>query len=653
MKIRVAKTAGFCFGVRNALEITERELRKHPGEPLCTYGPLIHNRDVIQRLEEKGVRVISCPEETRSGERVVIRAHGIGRQVYEALKQQGAILIDATCPFVKKIHRIVEKHSAVGESILILGNPEHPEVQGIMGWSYSPCMIMEGPEDPIPQFLRDHPAEKCCLVAQTTFHQENFQKIIEKFSKQEYNLCVCPTICSATAEHQLEAVTLAEEVDLMIILGGMHSSNTRKLYDICRERCPHTCHVENAAGLLAYFQENEPTWKLLRSGGFQHVGITAGASTPNYIIQEVVQAMSEMNTFEEMLNESFKGVHSGDIVKGTVVSVTDNEVVINIGYKSDAVMSKEEYSADPNVVLTDEVKVDDELEVMVAKVGDSDILVSRKRLLQNQAYKELEEALENRTVLTGKVSEAFENGAVIFYQNNRVFIPASLLDIHKIDPKSLLGQEVSFRIIRMQKKRGRIMGDRRSVMFDERNAKREETLKKLEVGARMTGTVKNLTNYCAFVDLGGIDGMLHVTEMSWSPVRNPNQVLKVGDTVEVMVKAFDPETKRISLSAKLPENNPWNHVDEKYPVGSIVEGKVVRFADFGAFVSLERGVDGLIHISQLSNKFVKNPADILELGQTVKVKVIDLNMEQKRISLSLRDVTEETPAENESEATEE
>ena len=655
MKIRVAKTAGFCFGVRNALEITERELAKHPGEPLCTYGPLIHNRDVIQRLEEKGVRVISCPEEVRAGERVIIRAHGIGRQVYEALKQQGAVLIDATCPFVKKIHRIVEEHSAAGESILILGNPEHPEVQGIMGWSHSPCMIMEGPEDPIPQFLRDHPSEKCCLVAQTTFHQENFQKIVEKFSKQEYNLCVCPTICSATAEHQLEAVTLAEEVDLMIVLGGMHSSNTRKLYDICRERCPHTCHVENAAGLLKFLWENEPIWKQIQSGGFQRVGITAGASTPNYIIQEVVQAMSEMNTFEEMLNESFKEVHSGDIVKGTVVSVTDNEVVLNIGYKSDAMMNKEEYSADPNVVLTDEVKVDDELEVMVAKVGDSDILVSRKRLLQNQAYKELEEALENRTVLTGKVSEAFENGAVIFYQNNRVFIPASLLDIHKIDPKSLLGQEVSFRIIRMQKKRGRIMGDRRSVMFVERNAKREETLKKLEVGARMTGTVMTLTNYCAFVDLGGIDGMLHVTEMSWSPVRNPNQVLKVGDTVEVMVKSFDPETKRISLSAKLPENNPWNHVDEKYPVGSIVEGKVVRFADFGAFVSLERGVDGLIHISQLSNKFVKNPADILELGQIVKVKVIDLNMEQKRISLSLRDVAEETPAEDEeaSETTEE
>lgn len=348
--------------------------------------------------------------------------------------------------------------------------------------------------------------------------------------------------------------------------------------------------------------------------------------------------MSEMNTFEEMLNESFKEVHSGDIVKGTVVHVSDNEIVLNIGYKSDAVMSKEEYSADPSVVLADEVKVDDELEVMVAKVGDSDILVSRRRLLQNQAYKELEEALENRAVLTGKVTEAFENGIVVFYKNNRVFIPASLMDIRKSDPKSLLGQEVSFRIIRLQRKRGRIMGDRRSVMFDERNTKREETLKKLEVGARMTGTVKNLTNYCAFVDLGGIDGMLHISEMSWSPVRNPSQVLKEGQQIEVMIKSFDPETRKISLTAKLPETNPWNDADQKYAIDSIVEGKVVRFADFGAFVELEKGVDGLIHISHLSNKFVKQPSDVLEIGQMVHAKVIDLNLEQKRISLSLKDL---------------
>ena len=360
--------------------------------------------------------------------------------------------------------------------------------------------------------------------------------------------------------------------------------------------------------------------------------------------------MSETNTFEELLNESFKEVHSGDIVKGTVVHVSENEIVLNIGYKSDALMNKDEYSADPSVVLTDEVKVDDEMEVVVAKVGDSDILVSRKRLLQNQAYKELEEALENHTVLTGKVTEAFENGMIVLYKNNRVFIPASLVDIRKTDPQTLLGQEVSFRIIRLQRKRGRIMGDRRSVLFDERAAKRAETLEKLEVGARMTGTVKNLTNYCAFVDLGGIDGMLHISEMSWSPVRNPNQVLKEGQQIEVMVKSYDPETKKISLTAKLPENNPWNGAEEKYAVGSVVEGKVVRFADFGAFVELEKGVDGLIHISHLSNKFVKQPSEVLEIGQKVQAHVIDLNIEQKRISLSLRDLEAPEEAEESTDA---
>ncbi len=650
MEIRVAKTAGFCFGVRNALKITEEEFMKDSRTALCTYGPLIHNQDVTRSLEKRGIRSISAPEEVRPGERVVIRAHGVGREVQDQLTRRGAVVIDATCPFVKRIHRIVEEHSAGGETILILGSPKHPEVQGIMGWSSTPCLIMEGPEDEIPEAIQDNPSKKCCMVAQTTFRQENFQKIVEKFLKQEYNVCVCPTICSATAEHQQEAVALAGESDFMIVLGGMHSSNTRKLYDICRERCPHTCHVENAAGLLEYLQENKAIRKEIAAGQIRRVGITAGASTPNYIIQEVVQAMSETNTFEELLNESFKEVHSGDIVKGTVVHVSENEIVLNIGYKSDALMNKDEYSADPSVVLTDEVKVDDEMEVVVAKVGDSDILVSRKRLLQNQAYKELEEALENHTVLTGKVTEAFENGMIVLYKNNRVFIPASLVDIRKTDPQTLLGQEVSFRIIRLQRKRGRIMGDRRSVLFDERTAKRAETLEKLEVGARMTGTVKNLTNYCAFVDLGGIDGMLHISEMSWSPVRNPNQVLKEGQQIEVMVKSYDPETKKISLTAKLPENNPWNGAEEKYAVGSVVEGKVVRFADFGAFVELEKGVDGLIHISHLSNKFVKQPSDVLEIGQKVQAHVIDLNIEQKRISLSLRDLEAPEEAEESTDA---
>ncbi len=353
--------------------------------------------------------------------------------------------------------------------------------------------------------------------------------------------------------------------------------------------------------------------------------------------------MSEINTFEELLNESFKEVHSRDIVTGTVVQVTDSEIVLNIGYKCDGTMSREEYGG-TDAPLTEQVKVGDVMEVLVVKVGDSEILLSRRRLLQDKTYAELEEAFETKAILTGTVQEAFENGVTVQYKGSKAFIPASLADVRRVDLKTLVGQEVQFRIIRLQRKRNRILGDRRSVLLEELNEKREETLKKLEIGARVNGVVKTLTNYCAFVDLGGIDGMLHISEMGWSVVRHPAHVLKEGQQIEVLIKDMDLENKKISLSTKFPETNPWNGAEEKYAVGSIVEGTVVRFADFGAFVELEKGVDALIHISHLSRKFVKQPSDVLTIGERIQAKIIDLDLDQKRISLSLRDLEPEDEA---------
>lgn len=660
MQVKVAKTAGFCFGVRNAMSVTEAEIAKRQAAVnaggqenvsgrLCTLGPLIHNADVIRRLEEQGVVVLEEPEEAEPGDRVIIRAHGVGKAVYAKLAERGAEIIDATCPFVSKIQKIAEKESAEDNHLLILGNPDHPEVIGIQGWASRPCLFMQSPDDEIPEEIRQNPDRKIVIAEQTTFKTENFKKIVEKFKKLRYNLYVYPTICSATASHQKEAAELSAESDMMIVVGGVHSSNTRKLAEICEEHCPAVCFAENAEGVQEYLRTHPDIREKIQSGTIQHIGVTAGASTPNYILQEVVNIMSE--NFGEMLQEDLKDlhpeVHPGDVVKGIVVQVTDNEITLDIGYKADATMYKDEYSADSGINLKETVKVGDEIPVIVAKIGDPDVLVSHKRYLQNQAYFELEEAYKNHQVLSGTVSETMDNGVVAAYKNYRVFIPASLLDIHKIDPKTLEGQEISFRIIRLQRRRNRIMGDRRSVCFDERNAKREETLAKIEVGARMEGTIKTLMSYCAFVDLGGIDGMLHISEMSWGPIRNPNQLFTVGQKVQVMIKSFDPETRKISLTAKLPETNPWNNAEEKYAIGSLVEGKVVRFTDFGAFVELEQGLDGLIHISRLSDHFVKHPSEVLEINQNVVVKVIDLNPEQKRISLSLRDAVaeEEVPEE--------
>ena len=679
MQIKVAKTAGFCFGVRNALSVTEAEIAKRQNAAaaagaisgqtdgsveisasgtgrLCTLGPLIHNEDVIHKLEEQGVTVLQEPEKVRQGDRVIIRAHGVGKDVYRKLAERGAEIIDATCPFVSKIQKIAEKESALGNTLLILGNPAHPEVIGIQGWASRPCLFMQSPEDEIPEEIRQNPEREFVIAEQTTFKTENFKKIVDDFKKLRYNYRVYPTICSATASHQREARELSAESDMMIVVGGVHSSNTKKLVEICEEHCPVVCFAENAEGVLNYLRTHPDIREKIHTGLIQQIGVTAGASTPNYILQEVVNVMSE--NFGEMLQEDLKDmhpeVHPGDVVKGIAVQVTDNEITLDIGYKADATMYKDEYTTDNSVNLREAVKVGDEIPVIVAKIGDPDVLVSHKRYLQNQAYFELEEAYKNHQVLTGTVTETMDNGVVAAYKNYRVFIPASLLDIHKIDPKTLEGQEISFRIIRLQRRRNRIMGDRRSVRFDERNAKREETLAKIEVGARMEGTIKTLMSYCAFVDLGGIDGMLHISEMSWGPIRNPNQLFTVGQKVMVMIKSFDPETRKISLTAKLPETNPWNNAEEKYAVGSLVEGKVVRFTDFGAFVELEQGLDGLIHISRLSDHFVKHPSEVLEINQPVVVKVIDLNPEQKRVSLSLRDAVaeEEIPEEGYEEAPE-
>lgn len=621
MKITIAKTAGFCFGVRNALKIAEQTAERKG--KIYTYGSLIHNRDVIRRLEERQIYAVEDPEALPEGAAVVIRAHGAPRSVYEKLSQRGIEIVDATCPYVKKIHTIVQERGQQGDAIIILGDPAHPEVQGTKGWCLEEPWIFEDLES-----VQNHlpPKNKrYTLVAQTTFDQYKFAKIVEFFQKMEYNLNMCPTICTATAQHQSEALQLAKESDAVIVIGGKHSSNTRKLYNLCLSQCENTFYVENALELSNVRLQPDAL----------AVGITAGASTPDYIIQEVVNKMSENNVFEEMLNESFKEIHSRDIVTGIVAQVTDNEIVFNIGYKCDGTMTKAEFGGS-DAPLTEQVKVGDEMEVMVIKVGDSEVTLSRRRLIQDRAYLELEQAMENKEILTGTVSEALENGIIVPHGDVKVFIPSSLSDLRRVDLKTLVGKEVEYRIIRIQRKRGRVMGDRRSVMAEKRDKMRAETITKLVPAARLTGTVRTLTDYCAFVDLGGIDGMLHISEMGWTAVRSPKRYCKEGDVIEVMVKSFDPETNRISLTTKFPETNPWNNAAEKYAVGNIVTGTVVRFADFGAFVELEKGIDALIHISHLSRKFVKHPSEVLTIGQEIQAQVIDLNEEAKRISLSLR-----------------
>lgn len=621
--------------MRNAISLA-RKTAAESGKPIFTYGPLIHNQQVIEELSADGVRELPAGRAIVPGDTVLIRAHGVGPAVYGQLAAQGACIVDATCPNVKRIHNIVSGITGEGQALLILGDAAHPEVEGIIGWARVPYYVIAGPEEAEDIALGEDLSYH--LVAQTTFNQFKFKKTVELLRRKVYNLTQYSTICNSTSNHQEEALCLAEKSDVMLVLGSSMSSNTRKLYELCSSRCADTFLLESARDLQKIFYRSAKTSVA--------VGITAGASTPDYFIQEVVNEMSEAN-FEELLNESLVNVRTGDIVTGTVMQVMEGEIVLNIGCKCDGTMTKSEFGG-TDAPLTEQVNVGDEIEVKVIKKGDQEVLLSRRRLLESRAYNELKAAEENKTVLTGKVVEAIaDKGLIVDYNGNRIFIPGSRVDTKRVEDLSVfVGQDVNFRIIPSKNRRDGFCGDRKGVIGAERAAKREEALAKIEVGQRYNGIVRNVTNYCAFIDLGGVDGMLHLSEMGWKGVRHPGQYCKEGQEIEVLVKAFDPETKRISLTTKFPEANPWEGAAEKYAVGNVVKGKVVRFSDFGAFVELEKDIDALIHISHLSRKFVKNPAEVLTIGQEVEAEVIDFDADRNRISLSLKALEpEEAPAE--------
>ena len=630
----LAKTAGFCFGVRRAVDMAYGLAGKHK---VYTYGPIIHNETVVDDLESKGVRVVHSIDEAAGlrGGTMIIRSHGASKNEINLLKQMGFEIVDATCPFVKKIHRIVEDYSGQGYGIVIIGSATHPEVQAISGWCKEPPVIIESVEE-AENFSPD-PDKKLCLVSQTTFNYNKFQLLVEIISKKGYDIRCLNTICNATEERQSEARDIAGHVDAMIVIGGRQSSNTQKLYDICKNECKNTYYIQTVVDL---------DLKTFESIG--NVGITAGASTPNNIIEEVHTNMSEMGneqSFEQMLEASLKTIRTGEVVEGTVIDVKEDEIILNIGYKADGIITRNEYSNTSNLDLRTVVNVGDTMQAKVLKVNDGEgqVLLTYKRLLAERGNKRIEEAYNNKEVLTAKVANVLEGGLSVVVEEARVFIPASLVsDTYEKNLSKYQDQEISFVITEFNPRKRRIIGDRKQLILAEKAQKQKELFEKINIGDTVEGRVKNVTDFGAFIDLGGADGLLHISEMSWGRVENPKKVLKVGDTLKVLIK--DIQGEKIALSLKFPETNPWLTAAEKYAVGNVVEGKVARMTDFGAFVELEPGVDALLHVSQISRDHVDKPSDVLSYGQVITAKVVDFNEESQKISLSMKalDTKEET-----------
>ena len=642
-KVRIADSAGFCFGVSRALQMTETGIGE--GKSIVTYGPIIHNGQVVKALEEKGVRIIESVEEAKGGDTVVIRSHGVPKATEDALKEKGIEYIDATCPFVKKIHRIVSENYAMGKTIVIIGDAKHPEVMGINGWCNDEAVIFSTEEDVNCTLLAD---KDICVVSQTTFERNLWEKIIKIIKNTCNKVVFFDTICSATNDRQKSTATLAKESDLFIVIGGKNSSNTKKLYQIASSLCDKTLLVEGA-------------WELpegLYVPG-ERIGITAGASTPDWIIKEVFTTMvnaenlkGELN-FAEAFEESLVTLNTGQIVTGTVVKVTPTEVYVDLGFKSEGIIPADELSEDPDVKPEDVVKMGEEVEVFVVRVNDAEgyVKLSKKKVDAKKGWATIENAAETQEILEGKVVEAVNRGIVVAVNGTRVFVPASQATERFVaDLSTMVGETVSLRILNIKDdRRGKkAIGSIKSVLMEEKAKKSEAFWADVEVGKKYTGTVKTITSFGAFVDIGGVEGLVHISELSWTRIKNVEEVVKVGDVVEVFIIEANAETKKISLGYKKTEDNPWVIAQNTMAVGDVRNVKVVRLLPFGAFVEIIPGVEGLIHVSQIDTKRIGKPADVLTVGQMVDAQIVEADWEAKKIGLSIKvllaPAVEEAPA---------
>ena len=639
MRVTVAKTAGFCYGVKRAVELAEEALRTKTG-PCAMLGPVIHNNTVIDHLKSLGAMVIQHPEEAGEGSVVILRSHGEGKAVHDILEKRGVRIVDATCPNVSRIHKLVRQAQEEGRRVIIVGAPGHPEVQAIAGWCVEPLIFQDG--EALWEYFSQCPEEAqkpLTMVSQTTSTQTAWNFCSENAKKLCTNIKIFDTICNATCARQSEAQQLAAQNDAVIVIGGRDSANTKRLYELCLALCPNTVWIE--------------TPEELDAAGFPNgarVAITAGASTPTAIIKEVRGKMSEEmmeieESFAELLEKSIKTLHTGEKVVGVVTGITPTEVQVDLGTKHAGYIPLDELTDDPTVKAEDLVKVGQEIEVFVVRVNDAEgwVSLSKKRLDSVKSWDDIEAACEDHTVVEGVVTEENKGGIVVSIKGVRVFIPASQTGTPRDTPLTdMLKQKVRLRITEVNRARRRVVGSIRAVAAAERAEKAAAVWNDIEVGKHYKGVVKSLTSYGAFVDIGGVDGMVHVSELSWSRIKHPSEVVNPGDEVDVYVLSFDGEKKKISLGMKDHSQDPWTQFVEKYHVGDVAKVRVVKLMTFGAFAEIVPGVDGLIHISQLADRRVEKPADVVNEGDEVEVKITDIDMDKKKVSLSIRALLEPT-----------
>lgn len=654
MEILVAKSAGFCFGVQRAVEKAEALGANEGGG--YTFGPIIHNNQVVLDLKSKGVNVLENINDLNGGDKVIIRSHGISKEEYEGLKDKGANIVDATCPYVSNIHKIVEDRYKSGYQIVIIGDKEHPEVEGVNGWCDNKGIII-GSEDDINNIHGKY--SRICIVTQTTYNQEKWKMLTSKLVDAAREILIYNTVCSATQIRQKEAMELSKTVDAMIVIGGRDSSNTKKLYEICRNECPNTFFIETCEELNVKEVEK-----------FNRVGITAGASTPEYIIKKVIETLNgvsnenalikremednsrvmereNMNQYTGEENEyfmSFKKLYTGDIVEGKVIAVNKDEVFVDIGYKSDGILPASEIPG-IEVDLKEKFKAGDTItiEILAMNDGEGNVLLSRKEVEKEEFVKLIKGYMDEAKVIEVSVKDVNKGGLSCQYGALRAFMPISQTGTSMgEDLSQFVGKKVEAQIIDIKEKRGNveIVVSRKELVRNEREAKRKEAIEKMEEGQVCSGVVKAIIKSGIFVNIGAIDVFVPISELAWKRINTPNDVIAENDKTDVSIIKVDRENMKVSGSIKRLKKEPWEEFLEKYKVDDVIEGKVVRFAEFGAFVEILDGLDGLVHISNMADRRINKPQEVVKIGETIKVKIIKIEIESKRISLSIKDVEE-------------
>ena len=651
MKIEIAESAGFCFGVNRAVRLVYQLLDE--GKKVCTLGPIIHNPQMVKSLAQRGVVIAEKISDIPQGFTVVIRSHGITMETESLLREKNIPYVDATCPFVAKIHQLVKEATEAGKFVLIAGDASHPEVMGFRSYCPGNSYVFSSAED-LESFIKkreDLHNFPLIVVAQTTFNTKEWKNCLKIMKRVYTNATIFDTICNATFVRQQEAIALSKRSDVMIVVGGKQSSNTGKLREVC---------AEHSRAFLIEPASERPMGEIKKA---KSIGLTAGASTPADIIKEVLETMSEILnnselnsveennganevSFEALLEESLKTLNTDEKVHGVVVGIAPNEVYVDVGRKQAGFIPLAELSNDPSAKPEDLVKIGDEMDLLIMRTNDQEgtIMLSKKRYDAIQGWEAIVQAAEDKTILSGVVTEVIKGGVIVVSNGVRVFIPASQATASRGDSlDALLKKEVEFRIIEANVNRGRrrAVGSIRSVLNDKKKELEDKFWESAEEGKTYTGVVKSLTSYGAFVDIGGVDGMIHISELSWNHIKNPSEVLNVGDTVEVYILKLDPEKRKISLGYKKAEDNPWEILKNQYPAGTVADVQIVGLTDFGAFARIIPGVDGLIHISQISNERINKPQDVLSVGQEVKAKITAIDFDKKRVSLSMKELLDD------------